>query len=184
MRSNSLCVSVLKDNCEGKTMSQDDIVQVKVDQHSVGIMGFNDVMEEMAGQYADQSDAEMMIELLNRLSKKNYIPNSAKENYGKAFLREFKKFSGKPYDEEVPEGIWIKVLGPGCPQCDRLEREVIEILSEISLSADVDHVRDIKEIGTYGVMGTPALIINGKVMAVGKVPAKAKLKKWLSEYLG
>ena len=182
VRSKSLCVSELKDNYEGKAMSQDDIVQIKVDNHSVGIMGFNDVMEEMAGQYADQSDAEMMIELLNRLSKKNYIPNSAKENYGKAFLREFKKFCGKPYDEEVPEGIRIKVLGPGCSQCDRLEREVIEILSEISLSADVDHVRDIKEIGTYGVMGTPALIINGKVMAVGKVPAKAKLKKWLFEY--
>jgi len=71
VRSNFLCVSVLKDNCEGKTMSQDDIVQIKVDKHSVGIMGFNDVMEEMAGQYTDQSDTEMMIELLNRLSKKN-----------------------------------------------------------------------------------------------------------------
>jgi len=163
-------------------MSNNDIVQIKVDKHSVGIMGFNDVIEDMAGQYAEKPDDDILSELLNRLSKKNYIPNSAKENYGKAFLREFKKFIGKPYDEEIPEGLKIKVLGPGCSQCDRLEREVMEVLSEINLSADVDHVRDIKEIGTYGVMGTPALIINGKVMAVGKVPAKAKLKKWLSEY--
>ena len=163
-------------------MSQDDIIQIKVDKHSVGIMGFNDVMEDMAEQYAEKPDDDILSELLNRLSKKNYIPNSAKENYGKAFLREFKKFIGKPHDEDVPEGLQIKVLGPGCAQCDRLEREVMEVLSEINLSADVDHVRDIKEIGTYGVMGTPALIINGKVMAVGKVPAKAKLKKWFSEH--
>ena len=165
-------------------MSNDDIIQIKVDKHSVGIMGLNEVMEGMAGQYDERPDDEILNELLKRLSKKNYIPKSAKENYGKAFLREFKKFVGKPYVEDVPEGLQIKVLGPGCAQCDRLEREVIEILSEINLSADVDHVRDVKEIGTYGVMGTPALIINGKVMAVGKVPPKAKLKKWLSEYKG
>jgi hypothetical protein len=53
--------------------------------------------------------------LLNRLSKKNYIPAKARDPYGKAFLREFKKFTGKPYEEEVLPGLDIKVLGPGCP---------------------------------------------------------------------
>lgn len=163
-------------------MSQDDIVQIKVDKHSVGIMDFKVVMEKMAGEYAERPDSEIMTELLKRLAKKNYIPNSAKESYGKAFLREFKKFIGKSFDEDIPEGLQIKVLGPGCAQCDRLEQEVMEVLSEMALSADVDHVRDIKEIGTYGVMGSPALIINGKVMAVGKVPTKAKMEKWFSEY--
>ena len=167
---------------EGLNMSQDDIVQIKVDNHSVGIMDFQVVMEKMAGEYAERPDAEITTELLGRLSKKNYIPNSAKESYGKAFLREFKKFIGKSVDEDIPEGLQIKILGPGCAQCDRLEREVIEVLSEMDLSADVDHVRDIKEIGTYGVMGTPALIINGKVMTVGKVPMKTKMKKWFAEY--
>ena len=97
-------------------------------------------------------------------------------------MREFKKFIGDPYEDAAPQGLEIKVLGPGCAQCDRLNMEIIEVLSEIHLSADVDHVRDIKEIGTYGVMGTPALVVNGKVMAVGKVPSKAQLKKWFSEY--
>ncbi len=164
-------------------MSQDDIVQIKVDKHSVGIMGFKVVMEEMAGEYAERPDIEITTELLNRLSKKNYIPNSAKESYGKAFLREFKKNIGKPFDEDVPEGLQVKILGPGCAQCDRLEQEVFEVLSEMDLSADVEHVRDIKEIGTYGVMGTPALIIDGKVMVVGKVPTKARMKKWFSGYI-
>ena len=44
------------------------------------------------------------------------------------------------------------------------------------------HVTDIKEIGKYGVMGTPALIINGEVKCVGSVPTKAKIKEWLSEF--
>jgi len=162
-------------------MSQDDIIQIKVDKHSVGIMGLKNVMEEMAGDYAERPDDEIIAELLKRLSKKNYISNSAKESYGRAFLREFKKFIGKPYNEDAPEGLVIKVLGPGCNQCDRLEREVIEVLCEMNLSADVEHVRDIKEIGRYGVMGTPGLIINGKVTSVGKVPPRAKLKKWFAE---
>ncbi len=162
-------------------MSQDDIIQIKVDKHSVGIMGLKNVMEEMAGDYAERPDDEITAELLKRLSKKNYISNSAKESYGRAFLREFKKFIGKPYNEDAPESLGIKVLGPGCNQCDRLEREVIEVLCEMNLSADVEHVRDIKEIGRYGVMGTPGLIINGKVTSVGKVPPRAKLKKWFAE---
>jgi len=165
-------------------MSQDDIVQIKVDKHSVGIIDFKAVMEKMAGEYDERPDAEISAELLHRLSKKNYIPENAKESYGKAFLREFKKIIGKSFDRDIPEGLQIKVLGPGCTQCDRLEQEVIEVLSEMDLSADVDHVRDIKEIGTYGVMGTPALIINGKVMAVGKVPTKSRMKKWFLEYAG
>ncbi|MBN1104161.1 MAG: thioredoxin family protein [Deltaproteobacteria bacterium] len=75
----------------------------------------------------------------------------------------------------------IKVLGPGCAQCDRLEQELMSVMSESGIAADVEHVRDIKEIGKYGVMGTPALIINGKVKSVGKVPPRSKLKEWLSE---
>jgi len=163
-------------------MSQDDIVKIKVDKHSVGITGLKTVMEEMVGRDLERPDDEIKAELLKRLSKKNYISNRAKESYGKAFLREFKKFIGKPHDDDAPEGLEIKVLGPGCAQCDRLEREVIEVLAEMNLSADVDHVKDIVEIGSYGIMGMPGLIINGKVMCVGKVPPKVTLKKWLAEF--
>jgi len=56
-------------------------------------------------------------------------------------------------------------------------------MAETNLSADLDHVTDIKEIGRYGIMGNPALIINGKVMSVGRVPPKGKIKEWLSEFV-
>ena len=73
----------------------------------------------------------------------------------------------------------IRLLGPGCANCDRIEQEVIEILPELSLVADFEHVRDLLEIGQYGVMGTPALVIDGKVITSGSVPPKAQLKIWI-----
>ncbi len=76
-------------------------------------------------------------------------------------------------------GLEVKVLGPGCAQCDRLEHEIVAAMAELNLAGDIEHVRDVKEIGKYGVMGTPALIINGKVKSVGKVPPKSKLMEWL-----
>ena len=165
-------------------MSQDDITQIKVDGQAVGIMGLKAAMEEMAVKYRDTPDEEAAAELLNRLRKKNYIPDRAKKNYAKAFLREFKKFLGKPYEQEISGGVEIKLLGQGCVQCDRLERDLMEVMAEIDLAADLEHVREIKEIGKYGVMGMPALIINGKVMSVGRVPPKTKLKEWLEEAQG
>ena len=128
-------------------MSQDDVMQIKVGNHRVGIIGLRSVMEEMAEGYTERSDDEVQTELLKRLSRKNYIPDRVKGKYGKAFLREYKKFIGKPYEEEVSEGLDIKVLGPGCPQCDRLEGELMAVMAEMNLAADIEHVRDISERG-------------------------------------
>lgn len=163
-------------------MSQDDVTQIRIDQRSVGLIGLKQVMEEMAKKYADRPDHEIQAELVSRVSRRNYIPDHAKEAYGQGLLREFNKFLGRPYKEEGTEGLEIKVLGPGCARCDNLEKEVMEVTAEMSLSAAVEHVRDIKEIASYGVMGTPALVINGKVVSVGAVPNRAKIKEWLSEF--
>ena len=164
-------------------MSKDDVKQIKVGSHTTGIIGLKNVVEEVAKEFAEKQDEEIQAELLKRLSKKNYISDRTRESYGKAFLREFNIFLGKPYDEDSSEGLEIKVLGPGCPQCDRLEMELMEIMIEMNLPADLEHITDIKEIGKYGVMGMPALIVNGKVMCTGKVPTKRKLKEWLSEFV-
>ncbi len=164
-------------------MSKDDVKQIKVGSHTTGIIGLKNVVEEVAKEFAEKQDEEIKAELLKRLSKKNYISDRTRESYGKAFLREFNIFLGKPYDEDDSEGLEIKVLGPGCPQCDRLEMELMEIMTEMNLPADLEHITDIKEIGKYGVMGMPALIVNGKVMCTGKVPTKRKLKEWLSEFV-
>ena len=75
----------------------------------------------------------------------------------------------------------IKVLGPGCPRCEKLEQDLMATMAELNIAAGLEHVRDPLEIGNFGVTGMPALIINGEVKASGSVPPKSKLKEWLLE---
>jgi len=165
-------------------MGQDDVIQIKVDGHGVGIIGLKTVMEDIAEEYANRSDEEVGTELLERLRRKNYVPDRAVEGYRRAFVREFLKHLGQPFDEDPSAGLEIKILGPGCAQCDRLEQELMEVMAETNVVADVEHIRDIKEIGKYGIMGTPALLINGDVKSVGSVPPKTKLIEWLNQAKG
>ena len=62
-----------------------------------------------------------------------------------------------------------------------MTREVMGALSEMGLAAGVEHVTDIRQIVQYRVMGSPALVINGRVVAVGQVPERGKIKKWIAE---
>ncbi|MBN1842884.1 MAG: thioredoxin family protein [Deltaproteobacteria bacterium] len=75
----------------------------------------------------------------------------------------------------------IKVLGPGCPNCERLEQEIYKVLGELNAGADVEHVRDLKEIASHGFVPTPGLVINGQLVSTGKVPSKAEIMEWLEE---
>ena len=133
----------------------------------------------MSETYADKPDDEVQAELLRRLDIKNYISNPA--IYGEAFLREFKKLTGKPVSESIPEGIRIRIPGLGCNQCETLYKDVIRVSEEMKLQADVGHVEDIGEIGKFGIMGMPGPVINDKVVSVGSIPPKSRIKSWLAE---
>jgi small redox-active disulfide protein 2 len=63
----------------------------------------------------------------------------------------------------------IKVLGGGCAKCQALEASAKEALQELGIDAAIDHVTDFSEIASYGVMSTPALVIDGEVVSCGKV---------------
>ncbi len=75
----------------------------------------------------------------------------------------------------------IRILGTGCPRCQELEKRTLEVLAEMNLAADVQKVTDIKKIMEYKILGTPGLVINGKVKSAGKIPAKSQIKQWLEE---
>ena len=75
----------------------------------------------------------------------------------------------------------IKILGPGCAKCHALEKAVGEVVREMGIEAKVDHVKDIKEIMSYGIMLTPGLVINGKVKSSGKVVNKNNIKKFINQ---
>jgi small redox-active disulfide protein 2 len=75
----------------------------------------------------------------------------------------------------------IEVLGPGCPNCKRLEQDVNNALAELKIEAEVVKVTDIKKFSDYGILMTPGLVINGKVYSSGKIPVMATLKRWMEE---
>jgi small redox-active disulfide protein 2 len=162
-------------------MAELAIKRINVGDSSVGIRGLTELMEEMAGIYADKPDDEVRAHMLDRLGEKNYIADKAEDEYGDAFVREFRKFLGQACADEGSAGLDIKVLGVGCNQCDGLVRTIKEVLTELELPAEVEHVTDIKEIARRGIMRSPALLINGKTVAAGSVPPRGKIKKWLME---
>jgi hypothetical protein len=165
-------------------MPEKDITRIHVGDFSVSIVGIKGLMEEMAATHSGKTDEEVCSHMLTRLEKDNYIPAGAREEYGKAFVREFRRTLGQPYVDDAPRRLDVKVLGAGCVQCNHLTMMVMEVLNGLGIRAGVDHVTDFREIARYGVMGLPALLINGKVMAVGSVPPRDRIRKWLLEANG
>jgi len=75
----------------------------------------------------------------------------------------------------------IKILGPGCPKCQQTEKIVREAVQESGVDASVVKVTNILEISSYGVFGTPAVVVNGEVKSVGKIPSKQEVKAWIGK---
>jgi small redox-active disulfide protein 2 len=75
----------------------------------------------------------------------------------------------------------VKILGSGCSKCNELEKSTVEALAELGIEAVVDHVTDFADIAKYGVMQTPALVVDGKVLSYGRVLSKNDVKKLLNK---
>ena len=75
----------------------------------------------------------------------------------------------------------IKILGTGCPKCKKLTGVTEEAVNELGVSAEIIKVTDINKIIDYGVMVTPALVIEGDVKMAGKIPEKEEIKRWIEE---
>ena len=78
----------------------------------------------------------------------------------------------------------MKVLGDGCDKCNALEKNVKEVLSELGMTDEIDHVTDFAQIAAMGVMSTPALVIDNKVVSMGKVLSKDDVIKALKKVRG
>jgi len=75
----------------------------------------------------------------------------------------------------------IKILGPGCPKCKQTEEIVKQAVAEEGVAANIEKVTDIMKIAGYGVFGTPAVIVDGEVKSVGKIPKKEDVKTWIKK---
>ncbi len=77
----------------------------------------------------------------------------------------------------------IKILGPGCPNCKRLEAHTHEAVKQLGLEAHIEKVEDITDIMAYGVMTTPALVVNDQVLLSGRVPLVPEVTTLLTNTL-
>ena len=75
----------------------------------------------------------------------------------------------------------IKVLGPGCKRCEAAMQSVIDAVAEAGVMANVEKITDTLEIAKHGVFGTPAIVVDGKVKSVGKIPTKDEIKGWIKQ---
>jgi small redox-active disulfide protein 2 len=73
----------------------------------------------------------------------------------------------------------VKILGTGCPKCKRLEQLAYDAAAEADLDVNIEKVTDIEAITSYPIVGTPALVINEKVVTAGRLPRKSEIVDWL-----
>ena len=74
----------------------------------------------------------------------------------------------------------IEILGMGCPKCKKLYENALAAVKELNAQAEVSKVENIQKIMDYGIMTTPAIVIDGEVKAAGRIPAPDEIKKWIS----
>jgi len=161
-------------------MSEKEPSYITIKGIRVGILGLREVLEELSTRKG-RKDKEIADLMLVKLKARNYIPSSVEAEYKATFLREFKKFVGEPVAEEKTSILNIAILGRGCPSCDQLEQMVMSILTEENIGAEVEHIRDVREIASYGMVATPALVINGMIKSSGRLPSKNQIKDWIKE---
>lgn len=83
--------------------------------------------------------------------------------------------------EESKAEAGVKVLGSGCAKCKALEEAAKEALAELGMTVEIDHVTDFAKIAAYGVMSTPALVVDGRVVSYGKVLKKQEVIELLKK---
>ncbi len=164
-------------------MIEKDYRLVLVGNTQVGLIGLKEIFEELKSKRVESESVLKQI-LVEKAGKKNYIPDSVKAEYERALFREFKKILGEKVEEEKGGFLEVAILGPGCYSCNKLEQDVMAVLSETGIQAALNHISDPKLMAQYGILPTPALVINGKVKSKGTLPSKSMIKKWLEEEKG
>jgi len=81
----------------------------------------------------------------------------------------------------VRPAMKIKVLGPGCPKCDMVEGRVKGVLAGLGIAADVEKITDIRRMISSGILATPGLIINGRIVSQGRIPRVEDIEAWIRE---
>ncbi|MCB2187472.1 MAG: thioredoxin family protein [Deltaproteobacteria bacterium] len=158
-----------------------EVKTIKVGGNQVGLVGLAEALEELARAGVDPGEPGLGARLVERLSVANYIAGPAREKYAAALTREYHRHLGLAVTEERAAGLEVLILGQGCPRCHDLHSRVLATLERLGLPARVEEVTNPAVIRELGVSATPALVVDGRVVAAGAPPNDAQLTEILGE---
>ena len=153
---------------------------LKIGKATVGLIGIDMALHRVLRDHSLPT-ASAAEQVFAEIEKKNYIPSASVDDYKKAIRDELALLRGEKQRRQ--EELVIRVLGHGCVSCNSLQKMAIEIVSDMGIAADVFQVHDPDEIGRFGVVNSPALVINDDLKCEGRMPSRAQVEEWLREYL-
>ena len=157
-----------------------DITQITVKGTKVGLVGLKQAFEQVSSE-AHAGDAELGARLVELVAADNYIADSVRDDYSGALLREYKRFKGMDIPEERSV-MEIKVFGrSGCAICSGLSEEIMDVLAELEIVADFEHVTDLDRFAELGPVAPPVVTRNGKIVSSGRKLDRARIVEMLRE---
>jgi len=159
-------------------MTENDIKQIVIDGNRVSLVGLQEVFTRLK-EMGLRDKTTLREQIVKEVGERNYITPSFKEKYADALYEEYRLFLGEIGERKDKGPLTIRVVGPGCYNCERLFELTLQVLSEMGVSADIDKVTDPAMQRQFGITATPALIVNNKIKVTGRVPAKAEVKEWI-----
>lgn len=157
------------------------IKTVVINGKQVGIVDLDEVFER-AKEKNFKSEEEIKDFILSEVKNKNYIPPSLERTYREELYEEFLISSGKR-ERKTSDTPRIRLYGVGCPRCEGMNRTILEVISEKNLAVDYQYVKDINEMKKIGIMASPSLIINDKLVSAGRVLTKREIEGLLTGLL-
>ncbi|MCK9296678.1 MAG: thioredoxin family protein [Desulfobulbaceae bacterium] len=151
--------------------------KIKIGRATVGLIGLEQAMQQAVSRKLSADEATAF--LFAAVSRENYIPATATDLYRQALRREYLMVESG--GAQSPQQLTIKILGPGCVSCNKLNTMIFDIMQRLGIAADIEQIHDLDEIWRHGVITTPALIINGRIKCSGRMPPPAEVEQWLVE---
>jgi hypothetical protein len=150
---------------------------IRIGAANIGLIGLDTALNELSTKsIAEKEAVDTLYEIV---SAGNYIPAGHEKQYRTALLNEYRKHISN--DFEQPENMVVRIFGSSCISCNTLQTMMIQILDQTKLAADIEQIHDPDEIGRYGVLHTPALMVNGEIKCQGRMPTAAQLEQWVRE---
>ena len=150
---------------------------IRIGSANIGLIGLDTALNALTQKNISEKDA--VDYLYQAISSQNYIPEGREKQYRSALLNEYHRHMDKDFQQ--PENMVVRIFGSSCISCNNLQTMMIEILDQTNLAADIEQIHDPDEIGRYGILHTPALILNGEIKCQGRMPTPAQLEQWVRE---